>query len=131
MALCEEQARSTNTFWLEPRSAYSSRTLSGATCLSWAPETINVGILVCAATGEVQPQVVTCGARRTPLPQVAPTGSDSIIADQMALLAAGSYWPGQPTWRSQFAVNSSCDCVFMAAPLAGSCAGGSAAAPRL
>ncbi len=49
-----------------------------------------------AATAEVQPQVVTCGARRTPLPQVAPTGSDSIIDDQTASLTAGSYWSGHP-----------------------------------
>ena len=32
-----------------------------------------------ATTDWFQPQVVTCGARRTPLPHVAPTGSDSSI----------------------------------------------------
>src|SRR5579864_3560212 len=72
MALCEEQARSTKIFLEEPRSVYSSRTLSGLTCLSCAPETISVGICVFDTTAVVHPQEVTCGARRTPLPQVAP-----------------------------------------------------------
>src|SRR5271157_1451512 len=76
MALCEEQARSTNTFLGEPRSLYNSRTRSGFTCLSCAPETIRVGICVFETTAVVQPQEVTCGARRTPLPHVAPTGSE-------------------------------------------------------
>src|SRR6266849_4818668 len=131
MALCDEHARSAKIFWLEPRSAYRSRTLCCGTCLSCAPEAISVGIFVLPATAEFQPQFVTCGARRTPLPHVAPTGSDSIIADHTESLAAGSYWSGHPTWRFQFSVNSSCDCVFMAAPFAGTCAGGSPAALRL
>src|SRR5579884_3553495 len=130
MALCEEQARSTNTFFGDPRSVYISRTRSGLTCLSCAPETISVGICILLTTAVVQPQLVTWGARRTPPAQVAPTGSDSIILAQTASLAAGSYWPGQPTWRSQFAVNSSCDCVVMAAPFAGTCAGGFAGVLR-
>src|ERR1700690_3394814 len=97
MALWEEQARSTNTFLGDPKSVYSSRTRSGLTCLSCAPETMSVGICVLATTAAVHPQVVTCGARRTPLPQVAPTESDAIISDQTALRAPASYCSGQPT----------------------------------
>src|SRR6516165_7551329 len=131
MALWDEQARSTKTFFGEPRSAYKSRTRSGATCLSCAPETIRTGIIILAADAVAHPQVVVPGARRTPVPQVAPTGSDASIADQTASWTARSYWSGQPTCRSQLAVNSSPDCVFMAAPAAGTCSGGSARAARL
>src|SRR5579863_1723207 len=131
MALCEEQARSTKTFLGDPKSVYSSRTRSGLTCLSFAPETMRVGICILATTAVVHPQVVTCGARRTPVPQVAPTGSECIISDQTESRAPASYCPGHPAWRSQLAMNSSRDCVFMAAPLAGTCAGGSAFAARL
>src|SRR5579863_9763642 len=131
MALCEEQARSTKTFLGDPKSVYSSRTRSGLTCLSWAPETIRVGICVLATTAVVHPQVVTCGARRTPLPQVAPTVSEATISDQIESRVPLSYWSAQPTWRSQFTMNSSRDWVFIAAPLAGTCAGGSAFAARL
>src|SRR2546430_10266642 len=42
------------------------RSRSVATCLSCAPEIINVGIVVLATTSWVQPQLVVCGARRTP-----------------------------------------------------------------
>src|SRR5665213_4338990 len=112
MALWEEQARSTNTFLDDPKSVYISRTRSGLTCLSCAPETISVGICVLATTAAVHPQVVTCGARRTPLPQVAPTLSEAIISDHTESRAPLSYWSAQPTWRSQFTMNSSRDCVF-------------------
>src|SRR5580658_6244394 len=91
IALCEEQARSTNTFLGDPRSSYNSRTRSGLTCLSCTPETIRVEIWVFETTALVQPQEVTCGARRTPLPQVAPTGSESIISDQTESRAPASY----------------------------------------
>src|ERR1700730_14352504 len=102
-----------NTFWCDPRSAYSSRTRPDGTCLSCSPVTISIGSCVLATISAFQPQVVTKGARRTPGPHVAPTGSDFIISDHTLSLAAGSYWSCQPTWPSQFAVNSSCDCVFM------------------
>ena len=36
-------------------------------------------------------EVAVCGARRTPGPHVAPTGSDASISDQTAAAAAGSY----------------------------------------
>src|SRR6202030_1276593 len=101
MPLCDEHARSMNTFLGEPRSVYISRTRSGLTCLSFAPETIRVGICILATTAVVHPQLVTCGARRTPVPQVAPTGSEAIISDQTELRSPASYWSGQPTCRSQ------------------------------
>src|ERR1700680_822728 len=91
MALCEEHARSMKPFFDEPRSLYSSRTRSGETCLSWTPETINVGACILATTELFQPHVGTEGARRTPALQLAPTGSDSTILDQTASLAAESY----------------------------------------
>src|ERR1700690_40894 len=91
MALCEEHARSIKTFFDEPRSPYSSRTRSGETCLSWTPETINVGVCILATTELFQPHVGTDGARRTPVPHVAPTGWDSTSFDQTASLATGSY----------------------------------------
>src|SRR5580700_3833186 len=131
MALCDEQARSTKTLWLAPRSAYSSFTRSMGTCLSWTPETIKVGICILPTAAVVHPQLVTNGARRTPGPQVAPTGSEAIISDHTLSRAAGSYCSGQPTWRSQFAVNSTFDWLLMAAPSRGSCDGASAAVPRL
>src|SRR5262252_6224430 len=119
-----------NTFSFVPRSAYNSRTRSGDTCLSCAPATSNVGMSVFPANAGVQPHTVVCGARRTPGPHVAPTGSDASISDHTASLTAGSYWAGQPTCRSQFALNSSRDCVLNAAPAAGA-AGGAAGALRL
>src|SRR5579863_7918242 len=91
IALCEEHAKSMKTFFDEPMSLYKSRTRSGETCLSWAPETINVGACIFPTTEPFQPQVGTDGARRTPVPQVAPTGSASTILDQTASLTAGSY----------------------------------------
>src|SRR5580698_6635570 len=91
IALCEEQARSTNTFFGEPKSLYNSRTRSGFTCLSCAPETISTGICVFETAAVVHPQEVTCGARRTPLPQVAPTGSEASISDQTESLVGASY----------------------------------------
>src|SRR5207302_2173911 len=91
MALCEEQAKSTNTFWRDPKSAYKSRTRCCGTCLSCTPETINVGISIFATTAEFHPQTVTLGARLTPAPQVAPTGSDLVISDQTLSAAAESY----------------------------------------
>src|SRR5258708_38936862 len=97
----------------------------------WARETISVGTCVLATTAVVHPQVVTCGARRTPLPQVAPTVSERSISDQTESRVVASYWAAQPTWRSQFAMNSSRGWVFMAAPFAGTWAGGSALAAAL
>ena len=91
MALCEEQAKSTNIFWRDPKSAYKSRTLSCGTCLSCAPETINVGVSIFATTAEFHPQTVALGARLTPVPHVAPTRSDLIISDQTLSAAAVSY----------------------------------------
>src|SRR5260221_10827154 len=116
-----------NTFWCEARSAYSCRTRSGDTCLSCSPLTISIGTRVLATVSAFQPQVVTWGARRTPGSHVAPTGSDLIISDHTLSLAAGSYCSLQPTWRSQFAVNSSRDCVLIAGPSAGRCMGALAA----
>src|SRR5580658_11230577 len=123
MALCEEHAKSMKTFLGEPKSAYNSRTRSGLTCLSWAPEIIKAGIWVLETTAVVHPQVVVCGARRTPVPQVAPTRSEASISDQTESRVPASYWAGQPTCLSQLAMNSSRDWVLNAAPLAGTCAG--------
>jgi len=50
------------------------------------PATINVGTSIFAATAEFHPHVVVEGARRTPDPHVAPTGSDSNIFDQTVSL---------------------------------------------
>src|ERR1700729_2797179 len=96
MALCDEQAKSTNTLCAAPRSSYNSRTRAGGTCLSCTPVTISVGVSVLATAAEVQPQDVTCGARRTPVPQVAPTGSETSICSHTESLAAGSTWSEQP-----------------------------------
>ena len=52
-------------------------------------------------------------------------------ASYAAAPRGASYCAGQPTCRSQFAMNSSRDCVFMVAPSAGSVAGGVAAVIRL
>ncbi len=90
IALCDEQPRSISTFWLEPRSSYSGRTRSGVTCLSWTPAMISAGIFVAAAIAVFQPHVVVDGARRTPVPHVAPTGSDAIRSDQTASRTDGS-----------------------------------------
>src|ERR1700683_1343050 len=97
MALCEEHARSIKTFLGDPKSAYSSRTRSGLTCLSLAPEIIRVGIWVFETTAVVHPHEVTCGPRPTPPPQVARTESERRISAQTESNAAGSYWAGQPT----------------------------------
>src|SRR5678816_3425839 len=90
MALWEEQARSTNTFSDEAMSAYSSRTRSGATCLSCAPDTIRNGTASFFAIAGVHVPVIS-GARLTPGPHVAPTGSDASISVQTAFDAARSY----------------------------------------
>src|SRR5262249_29439401 len=130
IALCDEHARSANTFCGAARSVKRSRTRSGCTCLSCWPATMSVGVCIFPTVAAFQPHGAVCGARRTPGPHVAQTGSDASISDQTASLTAGSYCDGQPTWRSQFAVNSSRDCVLNAAPEAG-VAGAAAAPPRL
>src|SRR5205085_12132594 len=97
IALCDEQARSTNTLCGDARSASSSRTRSGGTCLSCCPAIISVGVSVFATAAWFHPHVVVCGARRTPVPHVAPTGSDANICDQILCAVAGSYCSEQPT----------------------------------
>src|SRR5688572_6070255 len=92
---------------------------------------MRVGTCSFATTSEFHPHTVVPGARRTPWPQVAPTGSDSSIFDHIVSLTAGSYWSAHPTCRSQFAVKSSRDCLFMATPSAGSFTGGLLDAVRL
>ena len=88
IALCEAQPRSTKIFSRAPRSAYSSLTRAGGTCLSCTPVTINVGVWVFPTIAAFHPHVVVCGARRTPVPHVAPTGSDaSICAHTVSLVA--------------------------------------------
>src|SRR5262245_29564171 len=71
-----------------------------------------------------KPHTVVFGARRTPGPQLAPTGSDASIASHTESAAACSYCLGQPTCRFQLAVNSACDCVLNVTPAAGFVAGG-------
>src|SRR4051812_35008384 len=92
---------------------------------------MSVGIVVLLTTSLVQPQLVVTGARRTPGPQVAPTGSDASMFLHTDCDAPRSYWSGQPTWRSQLASNSARDCVFMATPFSGMSPGGFADASRL
>src|SRR5436305_11394520 len=58
-ALWDEHPRSMNSFWPLPRSAYSSLTRSGRTCLSWAPATISVGAWTLATAARFHPHVVT------------------------------------------------------------------------
>ena len=77
-----------------------------------------------------QPQLVVDGARRTPVPHLAPTGSDASISFHTVSRTAGSTWFGQPTCRSQLASNSVRDCVLNTVPGFGS-GGGSAGASRL
>jgi len=52
---------------------------------------MRIGVCIFATVVWPKPQTVVFGARRTPCPQVAPTGSDASIALQTASLAAGSY----------------------------------------
>src|SRR6185369_12884383 len=68
---------------------------------------------------------------RTPGPQVAPTGSDASMSAQIAALAAGSYWLGQPTWRSHLATNSAFDCEDIDPLATGSGLGASSGPSRL
>src|SRR6185369_13422019 len=77
IALCDEHARSISTLSEEPMSSYAARTRSGGTCLSCAPVIISVGILVLPIIASFHPHVVVDGARRTPVPHFAPTGSDA------------------------------------------------------
>src|SRR5262249_52451609 len=131
IALCDEHARSTMTFSFEPRSAYRSRTRWGATCLSCTPVTIRKGVCILETTAWLKPHVGTEGARRTPGPHFAPTGSEASISDHTAALAPGSYWSGQPTWRSQFAVKSARDWAVIGPALAGSGLGAAASPARV
>ena len=98
--------------------------------MSFTPAIIIVGIFVPPIIAAFQPQVVVDGARRTPVPQVAPTGSEASISLHTASRTAGSYCSAQPTWRSQLAMNSLRDCVLKTAPGFGS-AGGAAGEVRL
>src|SRR5215471_8059775 len=95
------------------------------------PVTISTGTLIFSTVVLPKPQTVVFGARRTPCPHVAPTGSDASIAPQTASLAAESYWLAQPTCRSQFATKSACDCALNAGPFAGFGIGGCAVSARL
>ncbi len=90
----------------------------------------SVGIFVRPIIEAFHPHVVVDGARRTPLPHFAPTGSDAIMSFQTTSRTAGSNWFGHPSCRSQFASNACRDCVLNTTPALGS-AGGAAAAPRL
>ena len=73
------------------------------------------------------PTMVVCGARRTPGPQVAPTGSEASISDQTTSLHRRIVpASAQPIWRSQLASNSARDWVLNGTPAAGSFAGGPA-----
>src|SRR5262249_23461817 len=119
------------TFCFDPRSAYRSRTRCGATCLSCAPVTMRNGVVILATIAWLKPQVGTAGARRTPAPQVAPTESEASISDQTTALAPGSYWSGQPTWRSQLALKSARDCAVIGPALAGSCFGAAVGPSRV
>src|SRR5262245_21860782 len=112
MALCDEQPRSINTLSLDPMSSYAARTRSGGTCLSCAPAIINVGVFMPPIMALLKPHVVVEGARRTPVPHLAPAGSDAIMSAHTTSRTLGSNWFSQPTWRSQFASNSLRDCVL-------------------
>ena len=85
IALCEEQARSRRIFLVDPMSSNNSATRSGDTWPSVAGATSSIGVLCRETSDRFQPHVVTLGARRTPVPHVAPTGSDSSIAVQTDL----------------------------------------------
>jgi len=87
---------------------------------------ISVGICVFPTIAVVQPQFVTWGARRTPLPHVAPTGSDSSICDQTDSRASGSYCAGQPTCRSGIDVFGTMDGRVDMVLDGGFCTGGGA-----
>ena len=52
---------------------------------------MSVGVCILATTDPFQPQVGTEGARRTPHPHVAPSGSDLTMWDQTDSLVAGWY----------------------------------------
>jgi hypothetical protein len=52
---------------------------------------MSTGTLIFSTVDLPKPQTVVFGARRTPCPHVAPTGSDASIAPQTASLAACSY----------------------------------------
>src|SRR6478752_1581085 len=92
---------------------------------------MSTGTLIFSTVDLPKPQTVVLGARRTPCPQVAPTGSEASIAPQTASLAACSYWFSQPTCRFQPATKSRCDCALNAEPFAGFGIGGCAVSARL
>jgi hypothetical protein len=98
--------------------------------LSCSPATIRKGTRTFATAALLKPQVGTDGARRTPGPHFAPTGSDSSISSKMSRAAAASYWPGQPTWRSQLAMKSERDCTVTEPSMRGSGFGSSSAEVR-
>src|SRR5688572_31274145 len=95
------------------------------------PAIISVGVVAFATAAAFHPHVVVLGARRTPGPQVAPTGSDFIISDQRTSRMPGSTWSAQPVWRCHNASSSARDCVSNAAPSAGTFAGEVEALPRV
>src|SRR5687767_5737581 len=86
--------------------------------------TISVGVCILATTDWFQPHVVVCGARRTPRPHAAPTGSESSISDQTTFATAGSVCVAHCVCRAHNASRSARDCVLNAAPSAGTFAGG-------
>src|SRR4029453_11531219 len=88
------------------------------------PATISVGVIVLATVAWFQPHVVVCGARRTPGPHVAPTGSDSSISPQTTSGTEGSTCVAHGVCGAQSASRSARDCVLNAAPSAGTFAGG-------
>src|SRR4030095_15732223 len=90
---------------------------------------ISVGALRLPIIDWLNPQVVVEGARRTPVPHFAPTGSDSSNSFHTASRTAGSNCASQPSCRSQLASNSLRDCVLKTVPGFGN--GGGAAAPPL
>ena len=74
----------------EPKSVYSSRTRAEGTCLSCSPEIISVGIRTLAATAAVQSLASTDSPaeRRTPGPQIAPTGGNASCSCCLVLCLA-------------------------------------------
>src|SRR5688572_5799021 len=90
IALCDEQPRSSSTLLLAPRSSNALLTRSGNTCLSSAAAIIMVGVFMADSIVAFHPHVVVDGARRTPLPHLAPTGSDLIISAHTTSRTAGS-----------------------------------------
>ena len=96
IALCDEQPRSINTFPSRrdrrKRAHALGRHLLVVRAGDHQRRRLHPPIIAL-----FHPHVVVDGARRTPLPHVAPTGSDASMSAQTTSRTFGSNWFSQPT----------------------------------